>query len=102
MTATREKLGSIFTDTATLLIGDPCKVLYSSDDQERNHFTWEAYVDLCGDFCRKVVEVPDLLGRAGALSIQVGADGWYPVYLETDEDGRPARLVIELGGQVEP
>lgn len=66
-----KKLGSIFTDTATLLIGDPCKVLAG----DACCLDWDGYVDACGDCSQKVVETPDLLGRAGALSIQVGSDG---------------------------
>jgi hypothetical protein len=36
------------------------------------------------------------------LAVRVGCDGWYPVYLETDEGGEPSRIIIELGGKVEP
>lgn len=96
--AARTKLGSVFTDTATLLVGDPCKIL----EGDACLLGWDGYVDACGDYTKKVVEIPDPIGRAGALSVQVGSDGWYPVYLETDKEGKPARLVIELGGQVEP
>ena len=88
------RLGSVFTDTAALLIGDPCQVI---PDCDRPPLDWEAYIAKCGDFTEKVVQLSD-----GDLSVQVGCDGWYPVYLETDDDGQPSRLVIELGGRMTP
>lgn len=120
---TREKLGSIWVDTANLLIGDPCQLLASEDspvptydDLMKLKFpaTVEGYEELLASIERgekpviplaKIAPNPVLLsnrhGGVGAICYSTGCDGYYPVFVEYEDD-KAKRLVIELGGQVEP
>jgi hypothetical protein len=95
----RQKIGSFFTDTATVLVGDPCKVI--QDDGRR--ISWEEYLDLLLAAPDGPVHIRDSRGQTGAIAVPTGADGWYPVFLEPgDGEDDFGRIVIELGGHVEP
>jgi hypothetical protein len=120
----REKLGSVWVDTATLLVGDPCQFI--REPGEAPLLDWDRYVELFDEqgtthvvpaLMREDVEVLPASERAipatrvaianrrggtAGLAVVVGCDGFYPVFLERGEDGEPLRLIIELGGQVEP
>jgi hypothetical protein len=120
----REKLGSVWVDTATLLVGDPCQFI--REPGEAPLLDWDRYVALFDEQGATRVEPAVVVGgeevlpasertipatrvaianpRGGTagLAVIVGCDGFYPVFLERGEDGEPLRLVIELGGQVEP
>lgn len=109
----RQKLGSFFVDTGTLLLADPCKVL---PDEDGPRITYDSLLELwnAGDTSvviggmsmpvqqsHQFVAVKDARGNNGAIAVSVGNDGWYPVFFERDESGAE-RIVIELGGQVKP
>lgn len=122
----RIKLGSFWTDTASLLLGDPCQLL-PPRGQER--LTWEDFQEQVARASQALAPPPRQItgpdgvrltlpwlsspppgmvlsvpghGAEAAVRVQVDSDGYYPVYLEYDEHGQPCRVVIELGGQVRP
>lgn len=129
---TREKVASIWVDTASLLIGDPCQTLRSKRDKSKV----PTYEDLLkARFPESEHPLPDLEkllkegktaeeiwkvwkesrpvyqetvvfqnnhGTVGAVCLNVGNDGYYPVYLERNNKGEPRRIIIELGGKVKP
>jgi hypothetical protein len=142
-TTTTEKLGAVWVDTATLLIGDPCRFITDPDldagesprmDYAEYMALWDqqgAKVPFLDDASRaffarqppsddrdgllaatRTIEPAFVRIVAGddpvedsltvGLAVRVGCDGWCPVYLETDEGGEPSRIIIELGGKVEP
>jgi hypothetical protein len=143
-TTTTAKLGSVWVDTATLLIGDPCRFIPDAGDPDPTDdpiLDYAEYMDLWDQQGTKVPFLDDnsraffsrqppsddrdgLLAAtrtiepafvrivAGddpvedsltvGLAVRVGCDGWCPVYLETDEGGEPSRIIIELGGKVNP
>jgi hypothetical protein len=121
---TREKLGSFWTDTGTILLGDPCQFVH--DHGETPHISYTRLFDLFEEQGRPYTEpgivvggevvvppferverarsvtIPSRGGGVGGIAVNVGCDGFYPVYMERDENGEPVRLIIELGGHVEP
>lgn len=120
----REKIGSFWVDTGTILLADPCQVVPVSKKKTR----W-TYKDLLSLFytqgtaytepalvhddhvifparertqrAEHITLRSDGNGVAGIV-ITVGVDGWYPVYLERNADGTPKRIIIECGGHTEP
>ncbi len=132
----RKKLGSIWVDTATILVGDPCQLLADGErskvpvyadllrrifpsrspaEEARAHELLSRPEELSvaeltelNELTRmpppnRVVLLPNRSGEGiAAISILTGSDGFYPVYLEYDAEDNAARLVIELGGKVEP
>lgn len=88
----REFLGAIWTDVAAILVGDPCRLL-SDDRYEALIEQWETQR---GDRIHKV----ESLG--GAISVVTGADGWCPVWVDRDAEGRPFQLTIGLSPRVDP
>lgn len=127
----RVLVGSIWTDTGSLIIGDPCQLLSSQDgdamcyekllslvypESSKNDRMQELANrgDLNKEEILELVElmkadvpvvnsqlpIPNMTGGTAALNLLVGSDGYYPVYLEKDETGE--RIVIELGGKIQP
>jgi hypothetical protein len=82
-----EFIGSIFTDVAMLIVGDPCKIL--SEHQ------YENYLDQhIGGLRCEIWRTPTL---GDSVTVNTGGcDGWCPVFLERARDGKPLRLVIGL------
>lgn len=110
---TRELLGSIWTDTAMLVVGDPCQLITDETEYEAFCDRGEQYTEtpmvvggkiLSMLFCvvQKTWEVKNNLDGTGAIAVRTGTDGYFPVYLERDEQGKPFRLIVELSGLVEP
>ncbi len=94
----RQKLASFFTDTGILLIGDPCQLIPDGDDVP---YTYDKFREAWGEGPEfpPSIRLTSPSGQAVAVAVNVGVDGWYPVYHERDADGAE-RIVIELGGQV--
>lgn len=103
----REPIGSIFTDVASILVGDPCKVLRQDTvgsityDQfiEKRHPSvpgtpvWDLPVPT-----QHVTFGDDAI----AISTVGPSDGWCNVYVERDKDGVAVRLIVDLNAKVEP
>jgi hypothetical protein len=112
----RIRIGSFFTDTATILIGDPCQFIRDERDfgEKRKELNYMEFVDMWQAQAKKVpgffmpvepnhIEIPNRHNGVAGIAVRTGSDGWYPVYLEYDEDDQePVRVVIELGGKVSP
>lgn len=132
----RTKLCSVWSDTASLIVGDPCqlltdvrlgrrvptyndllglvfperpqgdrervKELLGRGDQLSQSDLKELIEESASATSNKVVTLLNERGGAGAVYIQTGCDGYYPVYLEYDSKGEGVRIVIELGGKVSP
>jgi hypothetical protein len=121
---TREKLGSFWVDTGCILIADPCQFIH--DHGESPHISYTRLFDLFEEQGMPYTEpgivvggevvvppferverawsvtIPSRGGGVGGIAVTVGVDGWYPVFLERNKAGEPVRLIIELGGHVEP
>jgi hypothetical protein len=121
---TREKLGSFFVDTGTILIADPCQVIH--DHGESPHIGYTRLIELFEEqgtpytepgivlqgrevvpplervTPARSVTIPSRGGGVGGIAVNVGVDGWYPVFLERNKAGEMLRIIIELGGRVEP
>jgi 2-hydroxy-3-keto-5-methylthiopentenyl-1-phosphate phosphatase len=122
-----EKLGSVWVDTAQIIIGDPCQILKTEDNQvptfEELHnkifYTADVVDDLIDEArsvnssseatelirrlqkimpkFRRFVTFANNNGFTGAIAVLCGTDGWYPVYLEYNDQGNPHRIIIEIG-----
>ena len=85
-----KKVGSIFVDAGLCWIGDPCYVL--GDDASSRVTDWM-------EFCKKLPKGNDNfsnpLGEGTGMAISTGyGDGEYPVYIETNEEGRVSEIKI--------
>jgi hypothetical protein len=138
---TRTKLGSVWTDVATILIGDPCRFVKNPD--ESPEITYDElmailrppmtdaesaeYAELEAKLsvepsAKKALgllrKMNELLKNSRSrdisnyearqipphkgLAVNVGCDGYYPVYLVRNAKGEPVRIEILLGGRGEP
>lgn len=96
---TREKLGSFFTDTATILMGDPCR--FVKEPGEAQEITYSELMDLWRFMERENYTARETPERTGVM-VNVECDGFYPVYLVRNAKGVAVRIEIELGGQTKP
>ena len=96
-TDTMELVGYIGVDSGQVMIVDPC-YLNSYDPQDNAEWDLDKNKGTFSyqGFCHKT-----LSDNVGQLNLAVVSstgygDGSYPVYAETNEDGRIARLVVEF------
>lgn len=111
--AIREKVGSFWTDTGTVLLGDPCHFIPDDDGSGVPPVRYLALMEsFRGDpiepevitapdgrrheFARFGPEKPAVTVGSAGLAVRVGCDGWCHVYAERDESGVD-RLIIEVG-----
>ena len=107
----KEYIGSVYTDVASLLIADPCKVLPSKGDKRK----WPTYEDLIRKWqesdppmwteaeilqgatrrMKRVSPIVKLLDDAAV--VRFGTDGHCHVYVERNGDGSIERIIIETG-----
>lgn len=83
----RRHLGRVFSDTATVVVGDPCKLIA---DGAEVPLTYDQFVDHAKNNPIAVIN--------GSLFVSTGADGWHDIYLEETPEGR--RLVVDLTARV--
>jgi hypothetical protein len=96
----RECIGSIFTDVASIVIGDPCKML---PDKRGNRHTYEELAEAkFGDRERDPKQPVALGNDLIALPTVENCDGWCDVYVERDMDGWPLRVIIDLSAKAQP
>lgn len=120
----KDKIGSIWVDSGTILIADPCHVIPGKGEPPKidydrlgelfyaqgRRYTEPAVVIAgeeiipAGERVERAlhVTIPSEGDGVGGIVVGVGCDGWFPVFLEKDQDGEPLRIIIELGGQVKP
>ncbi len=92
-----EHIGHIGVDAGLCWVGDPCYILHTEDEDNAKELgtTW-------GEFCDKLTEdgvytkfnYP--LGHEGlGIAISTGyGDGFYPVYIKKNPNGRVAEIRI--------
>jgi hypothetical protein len=83
-------LGSIFTDVAAIIVGDPCKVL------EDKRYPGQSI--RYQDFVNKEINSKNAI----VVYTLEGCDGWCNVFVEKDKDGNAIRLIIDLSPKVRP
>lgn len=97
----REYIGSIYTDVAAIVVGDPCKVMPCEDG---NRHTYEELMS--AKFSRRGdrdPQQPIVLGcDAISLPTVENCDGWCYVWIERDKDGWPIKLIVDLNAKVKP
>lgn len=82
----KQKIGSIFLDTASVMVGDPCQMLAT---KSKKNMTYDGYM--------ASAYKDDVLRIGGEIiAVSTGADGWCWVYLERDKQGNPFKLIIDL------
>lgn len=84
----RKYIGSIFTDVASLIIGDPCKLLY--DSRMQTNLSYQ-------DFLHRSIRERDAI-----IVSTNNCDGWYNVYAEYDENGDMTEVTVDLNPRVKP
>lgn len=96
----REYIGSIFTDVASVVVGDPCKMFPS---QHGTSHTYEELVEAKFSDRERDPKLPIRLGNdAISLPTVENCDGWCNVYVERNKDGWPLRLVVDLNAKTKP
>jgi hypothetical protein len=96
----REYVGSIYTNVACIVVGDPCKMLASRDTIPHTYEELGAvkFSDHERDPRQPVALGSDLI----ALPTVENCDGWINVYVERDKSGWPMRMVIDLASKTRP
>ncbi|MFE4451457.1 hypothetical protein [Streptomyces sp. NPDC056796] len=89
----RVEIGSIYVDSGTVFVGDPC---YTITGDASNHIkTWSEWCAKA-PFGQEPYDVTEPAGTGHGLSIPtLYGDGGYPVYAEL-EGGRVARVIIDF------
>ena len=85
-----QEVGSIFVDAGLCWVGDPCYVM--GDDASSRVKDW-------GEFCDKLPHGKEMysnpLGKGTGMAISTGyGDGEYPVFVETNDEGRVSAIKI--------
>lgn len=95
-----EKVGSFAVDAGICIIGDPC---YFATPDASHHLakTWDEFCDklLDEDFDRDSTKELEFASERPGLGVVVSTgygDGFYPVYVKKNEDGRVMRALIKF------
>ena len=82
---TKKLIGSIFTDVASLIIGDPCKLIGEGCDI------------IYQDFLDRTIPEKD------AITVNtMNCDGWCYVYGLYNDDGDMIEVIIDLSPKIKP
>ncbi len=76
------KIGNVSVDSAQIIICDPCYVEYGLD-----------YKAICEEDGQHLLS--GIMGTGVKISTPNG-DGVFPVYVETDDMGKPRKLIVDL------
>jgi hypothetical protein len=99
----REYVGSIYTDVACIVVGDPCKMLQSRNGNPRTYEELgDARISQFRDRERDPRQPVALGSDLIALPTVENCDGWINVYVERDKSGWPMRMVIDLASKTRP
>ena len=97
--------GSFAVDSGQAMVGDPCYLNNWEPWTNGTEFDHEAkagtygYLGACGVTLK---EGYGQLGSADAVVFSTGyGDGLYPVYVQINEDGRVAKVVIDFEGDLD-
>ncbi|MFF8845527.1 hypothetical protein ACF08N_22875 [Streptomyces sp. NPDC015127] len=93
MSDERVQIGTVYVDSGTVFVGDPC---YTATGDASNHIkTWSEWCSR-SPFGEKQYDVTEPAGPGLGLSIPtLYGDGAWPVFAEL-ERGRVARVVIDF------
>jgi hypothetical protein len=96
--------GSIAVDSGQAMVGDPC-YLDGWKTNEGEEWNLEGKV---GEYSYQGASATTIANNAGELGIGSAVvfntgygDGYYPVYVQYNEDGRIAKVVIDFEGETE-
>jgi hypothetical protein len=97
----REYLGSIFTDVASIIVGDPCKILM--DKRSPPKLTYDQFIERLVDSQQLGIAGSAVKFGNDAITINTlySCDGWIAVYAERNKAGEITKLVIDLNAKVE-
>lgn len=97
-----EYAGSFAVDSGQAMVGDPCYLdgwepwANGTPFEHEKHKGEYSYLGACG---RTIADNFGQLGSADAVVFSTGyGDGLYPVYVQLNEDGRVAKVVIDFEG----
>jgi hypothetical protein len=97
-------VGSIAVDSGQAMVGDPC-YLDGWQTNEGDEWNLEGKV---GEYSYHGASATTLANSAGELGIGKAVvfntgygDGYYPVYVKYDEDGRVVQVVIDFEGTLD-
>ncbi len=96
--------GSIGVDSGQAMVGDPC---YLDNWDTNKNDSWElegkeGQYSYQGASATTIASNYGELGIASAVVFSTGyGDGVYPVYVQINEDGRVAKVVIDFEGDID-
>jgi len=97
-------VGSIAVDSGQAMVGDPC-YLDGWKTNEGEEWNLEGKV---GEYSYHGASATTLAGNAGELGIGSAVvfntgygDGYYPVYIQLNNDGRVSKVVIDFEGDLD-
>src|SRR6478752_2841058 len=99
MGAKREYIGSIWTDVAALILGDPCRII-RDDRRPDGTIEYGDYVAMKCDRNRDPQDPLKIEKHSIVVPTVEGCDGWCKVYVERGKDGWPLRLIVDLDAKV--
>lgn len=94
----RRETRGIFTDVASIIVGDPCKIMGREDWHKLVDQRWQSHLDPDSD-PRSPLSLPD---HGGIIVPTVeNCDGWTRADIYYNKDGWPTRIVVNLSSKVE-
>jgi hypothetical protein len=97
-------VGSIAVDSGQAMVGDPC-YLDGWNTNEGDEWNLEGKI---GDYSYHGASATTLATNAGELGIGKAivfntgyGDGYYPVYIQLNDDGRVSKVVIDFEGELD-
>ncbi len=97
--------GSFAVDSGQAIVGDPC-YLDGWDTKKNDEWNLEGKK---GQYSYQGVSATTLednfgqIGAADAVAFSTGyGDGLYPVYVQLNDDGRVAKVIIDFEGDLDP
>lgn len=104
--------GHIGVDAGLCWVGDPCYILHKEEGEDLSPTLGESWHDFC-DILRKKEEAPGGTSTHASFNYDLGheglgvvvstgyGDGSYPVFIETNKEGRVKSVTVEFIGEDE-
>jgi hypothetical protein len=96
--------GSFAVDSGQAMVGDPCYLdqWKTDEDIEWNLEGKEGQYTYQGASATTISNDFGELGLGSAVVFNTGyGDGYYPVYVQINEDGRVSKVVIDFDGEIQ-
>lgn len=97
-------VGSFAVDSGQAMVGDPCYLdkWKTNEDEEWNLEGKVGDYSYHGASATTLANSAGQLGDGSAIVFNTGyGDGFYPVYVKYNEDGRIVKVVIDFEGEIE-